>query len=100
MNNGTATRGDFNSQRDNLASRARASGSRRRGVKPERGSPMRTADHNPRWVHARWQMARGDGAKMARESAGIFRDWVVVSHRPRVGHRPVTSGFAAHDDPS
>ncbi len=44
-------------------------------------------------------MARGDGAKMARESSGIFRDWVIVGYRRLVGKGPVSSGFAALGNP-
>jgi hypothetical protein len=45
------------------------------------------------------KLARGDGAKMARESAGISRDWVVVGHRRSSGDRSFTSGFVALGDP-
>jgi len=60
---------------------------------------MKTSDHKRAEFTLGNQMARADGAKMARESAGIFRDWVVVGHRRLVGDPPLSSGFVALGDP-
>lgn len=78
------------------------------GCSPKlRGEPawVRRESHGGSGLTARGEltlrskMARADGAKMARDSAGIFRDRAIVGHRRSVRDRSVSSGITALGDP-